>query len=46
MNALCSMFSQSFKLMPRTEFAQMIKQIRAVRHCEALSIPRREEPER
>jgi len=45
-NALCSMFSQSFKLMPRTEFAQMVMQTRAVRLCETLSIPQREEPER
>ena len=46
MNALCSMFSQMLKLIPRTEFAQMVKQTRAKRLCETLSIPQREEPER
>ena len=33
MNALCSLFSQMLKLIPRTEFAQMVKQTRAERHA-------------
>jgi hypothetical protein len=40
------MFSQMLKLIPRTEFAQMVKQTRAERLCKTLSIPQREEPER
>ena len=46
LDTFCSMFSQILKLIPRTEFAQMVKQARAERLCETLSIPQREEPER
>jgi hypothetical protein len=30
LDAFCSMFSQMLKLIPRTEFAQMVKQTRAL----------------
>ena len=39
-NALCSMFSQMLKLIPRTEFAQMVKQTRAERHPASAGEPR------
>lgn len=32
-NGLCSLFSQMLKLIPRTEFAQMVKHTRAERHA-------------
>lgn len=32
-NGLCSLFSQMLKLIPRTEFAQMVKQTQAERHA-------------
>src|SRR3990172_10160666 len=32
-NGLCSLFSQMLKLIPRTEFAQMVKQTHAERHA-------------
>ena len=44
-NALCGISSQMLKLIPRTGFAQVVTQPRAVRLCETLSIPQCEEPE-